>query len=57
MHMRIRRRRRPVCGQRGDYVTDNSLTYEHAEMADAIDRDGLHIGVGGHRPRARDDDV
>jgi hypothetical protein len=26
-------------------------------MADAIDRDGLHVCVGGHRPRARDDDV
>jgi len=53
----LRRHGRPVCGQGGDYVADNPLTYEHAEMADAIDRDGLHVGLGGHRARARDDDV
>ena len=55
-HMRLRHGR-PVCGQRGDYVTDNPPTYEHAEMADVIDRDGFHVGVVGHRARARDDDV
>ena len=53
----LRRHGRPVCGQGGDYVADNPLTYEHAEMADAIDRDGFHVGVGGHRARAGDDDV
>ena len=34
-----------------------AIGHGRAEMADAIDRDGLHVGVGGHRPRARDDDV
>ena len=53
----LRRRWRPVCGQSSDYVTDNLPIYEQAEVADAIDGDGLHACVAGHRPRARDDDV
>src|SRR3954452_15574716 len=55
--MRLRRRGRPVRSQGGNYVVDNPRTYEHAEMADAIDRDVLYVGVGGHRPQAWDDDV
>jgi hypothetical protein len=55
--MRLRRHGRHVYGQRGDDVVDNPPTYEQAEMADALDRDGLHVGVSGNRPRARDDDV
>jgi hypothetical protein len=55
--MRLRNHGRPLCGQGGDYTIDNPSTYEHAEMADAIECDGLHVDVGGHRPSARDDDV
>jgi hypothetical protein len=36
--MRLCRHGLPVYRQGGDYVTDNPPTYEHAEMADAIDR-------------------
>jgi hypothetical protein len=46
-----------MCGQSSDYVIDNLPIYEQAEVADAIDSDGLHAYVAGHRPRARDDDV
>src|SRR6201999_4318033 len=55
--MRLRGHGRPLWRQGGDDITDNPSTYEQAEMADAIEHDGLYGGVGGHRPRARDDDV
>jgi hypothetical protein len=33
------------CAQRGGYALDYPLAQEHPEMADAIDSDGLHLGV------------
>lgn len=40
---------RLLCAQCGGNAADYLPTEEHTEMADAIDGDGLRLGVEGHR--------
>ena len=57
MYLRFGGGGRLRCAQRGGYATDYLLIQKHSEMADAIEGDGFHLGVRGHRTHPGHDDV